>query len=439
MCGFIVTNSDFKENSSLEEVVRRRGPDSSSSVRVKDILMKHYLLSMTGDPTPQPVEASGVYCLFNGEVYNFKSFTDKNTDVHAILEAYTERGYDYAASLDGEYAIVIVDTVKNTLVVTTDVFGTKPLFLSFEDGKFGIASYPNVVRDLGFRSVKRAKPNTTAVYSLENLQLVYEKSNHTFDLTQHIKSYDGWHDAFRQSIVKRFTNIRHDIILPLSSGHDSGLIACMFNELSIPYTTYTFPENEDVDVVRERFKINSSKTCKQIFYSPPLSDDRRARIQNSLRLDYKSIPYGPDNETQTHDGVIDPGANGLYGLLEDAKSQNQNIRILASGQGADELMTTNQAYKFGTPNPAVWPDDLSTVFPWQNFFYGAQSSYLLKEETIAGNFGIESRYAFLDKNVVQNFLWLTSDAKNRMYKPPVTDYLKKSNYPFALVKRGFNA
>ena len=35
-----------------------------------------------------------------------------------------------------------------------------------------------------------------------------------------------------------------------------------------------------------------------------------------------------------------------------------------------------------------------------------QSSYLAKEESITGGFGIEGRYPFLDKAVVQEFLWL---------------------------------
>lgn len=36
--------------------------------------------------------------------------------------------------------------------------------------------------------------------------------------------------------------------------------------------------------------------------------------------------------------------------------------------------------------------------------------YLAKEESTAGAHGVETRYPFLDRNLVQEFLWLSSDA-----------------------------
>ena len=72
------------------------------------------------------------------------------------------------------------------------------------------------------------------------------------------------------------------------------------------------------------------------------------------------------------------------------------------------------------------------------FYYGAQSSYLIKEECIAGSLGIETRYPFLDKKVVQEFLNLSSDLKNLNYKSPLDYYFTVNNYPFAKnEKKGF--
>jgi hypothetical protein len=48
------------------------------------------------------------------------------------------------------------------------------------------------------------------------------------------------------------------------------------------------------------------------------------------------------------------------------------------------------------------------------------------------------RYPFLDKNLVQEFLWLHQDLKNREYKAPIHHYFVKNNYPFEKqIKRGF--
>ena len=62
----------------------------------------------------------------------------------------------------------------------------------------------------------------------------------------------------------------------------------------------------------------------------------------------------------------------------------------------------------------------------------------MKEEYTGGAFGIENRYPYLDTGVVQEFLWLSAEAKNRHYKGPLREYLKRNRFPFEEgVKRGF--
>ena len=92
-----------------------------------------------------------------------------------------------------------------------------------------------------------------------------------------------------------------------------------------------------------------------------------------------------------------------------------------------------------------WPSqsELKGVFPerlelWRNFNYSCQESDLMKEEYAGGAFGIESRYPFLDTRVVQEFLWLSAEAKNRYYKAPLREYLLRNRFAFEEgVKRGF--
>ena len=36
----------------------------------------------------------------------------------------------------------------------------------------------------------------------------------------------------------------------------------------------------------------------------------------------------------------------------------------------------------------------------------------------------------MDKDFVQEFLWLKPELKNRHYKAPIYEYLKLNNYPF---------
>ena len=58
-----------------------------------------------------------------------------------------------------------------------------------------------------------------------------------------------------------------------------------------------------------------------------------------------------------------------------------------------------------------------------------------RDEYIGGYYGIETRYPFLDKDVVQEFLWLSHDLKNKNYKAPLKKYLEILKYPFDLNKK----
>ena len=87
-----------------------------------------------------------------------------------------------------------------------------------------------------------------------------------------------------------------------------------------------------------------------------------------------------------------------------------------------------------------YPNDLTKIFPWESFFSGLGQCLLMKEEIIGGSYGIEQRYPFLDKDLVQEFLWLTADLKNKFYKAPLHNYMKTNDYPFKEKEKiGFNS
>ena len=59
---------------------------------------------------------------------------------------------------------------------------------------------------------------------------------------------------------------------------------------------------------------------------------------------------------------------------------------------------------------------------------------------ISGLFGIEGRYPFLDSELVQEFLSITSKLKNYKYKNCIANFLDIENYPYEEnVKIGFGA
>jgi hypothetical protein len=50
-----------------------------------------------------------------------------------------------------------------------------------------------------------------------------------------------------------------------------------------------------------------------------------------------------------------------------------------------------------------------------------------KNESIALSYGVEVRNVFLDKRLVQEWLWLSADLKNSEIKGPLKNYLRNRN------------
>ena len=95
----------------------------------------------------------------------------------------------------------------------------------------------------------------------------------------------------------------------------------------------------------------------------------------------------------------------------------------------------------------VFPENLEEIFPkhpndksceWYSFYNYTQKSFLGKEEIISGLYGIEGRYPYLDKNLVQEYLNLGIELKNSNYKAPMKYLFDKLKYPYKEEKIGFN-
>jgi asparagine synthetase B (glutamine-hydrolysing) len=59
----------------------------------------------------------------------------------------------------------------------------------------------------------------------------------------------------------------------------------------------------------------------------------------------------------------------------------------------------------------------------------------MKEEYVAGAFGVEARYPFLDRELVQEFLSLDCSLKNSAYKAPLDFYLEARSFPYGRNKK----
>ena len=436
MCSILFTSKPIENLEYVNHFNKFRGPDNTNSMTKDGYTFVHNLLSITGTFTIQPFMQGDVICIYNGEIYNHKEFGDYNSDGESIIPLYLKYGDNFASMLDGEFAILLVDFSKNKLILSTDVFSTKPLWVSAENGQIGVASYESAVKRLGFETVQKVEANKTFVYDLNKRSITDIHTVYEFDIEhQNKKTFDDWTKAFEEAIRKRTANCREGIFIGLSSGYDSGAIACELNKQNVPYKAYSVRGRENQYVLQARHaKFNKNATGNIYDFTSDKWSIAHDYIMKSVEhFMYKIYSSSSDYNEFGLALQNDNGSNGLSFICSLAKKDNYKIYI--SGQGADELFSD---YGFGGVKKynhsnfgGLFPKNLSDIFPWASFYGSSMVSYLAKEEYISGAYGLEGRYPFLDKKVVQEFLWLDVELKNSNYKSVLYNYLKTNNFPFS--------
>lgn len=436
MCSIIASNFKIGDLDHVNYFLKFRGPDHTGELLVNGWHFVHNLLSITGEFRPQPLTSPNgdIVCLFNGEIYNYKTFGDFASDGDCIIPCYEQYGHDFTRLLDGEFAIVLIDFRRKSIFLGTDVFSTKPLWVGTDGSRVMFASYESALERSGLPDRQKVPANRAISLNIETLETERDTTVYDFDLTQHKHTYDDWVSAWEASINKRTRDIRERIFVGLSSGYDSGAIACELKNQDVPFKTYSIKAQENEQVLEKRFNYHDSDFDYVRFTKSQFSACKRAVQERCENFIYRIYFNGESVYS-------DKASAGLAHICELAN--RDGIKIYLSGQGADEIYSD---YGFGGqkfyPHSSfggLYPQQLEQIFPWKSFYEGTQISYLAKEESVAGGFGIEGRYPFLDTKLVQEFLWLSPELKNREYKSVIDHFLTLNEYPFDKRKKiGFS-
>lgn len=452
MCSILFSTKTISNNS-LENLVKR-GPDYQNIIKVpfngKELQLGHFLLSITGNFTPQPFisKDSNILCTFNGEIYNYNDLGvgTFNSDGECILPMYEKYGLDFVKKLDGEYAIILINLSESKLYLITDTFSTKPLFFGVDEQDLIASSYISPIKLNNINNIYKVPHNTILTINLLTREIIDQQIIRTFNLDQYKTTYDDWIKAFENSIRKRTHNLKENVFIGLSSGYDSGAISCELLKQNKPFISYSVKAKENLDVMSARMDlVNKSAESKAKYLD---ITGQRDIYQNYIRRytdPYRFSMYRTDgiHHSWFNANLTDDyGAVGLSFICDNAIKEGNKIYL--SGQGADEIFAdyghNGIAYGGQSSLKGIFPEDLNSVYPWPNFYESSQDAFLTKEEFVAGSYGIEARYPFLDIDVVQEFLNLHVDLKNSVYKSVLYNYLVENKYPFEdNVKRGFSA
>jgi asparagine synthase (glutamine-hydrolysing) len=142
----------------------QRGPDGHGVLRTAInnhvATLLHTRLSIIDlDPrAAQPMEHDGLILSFNGEVYNYleirreldarRAHFTTASDTEVLLEAYRAWGTTAFDRLEGMWALALIDSRNQTLVLARDRFGEKPLYTMVSDGTLYFASEIKTLAEL---------------------------------------------------------------------------------------------------------------------------------------------------------------------------------------------------------------------------------------------------------------------------------------------------
>ena len=402
MSGFLITRNRNAEHS----FIARRGPDLSRTIEVEGYHFSHYLLNVDDNRAAQPFVDGDIVCVLDGEIYNAPS---AGSDPGTLISLYRQHGDDFSRHLHGEFALAIYDFSRQVMVLATDPFGTKPLFWSGTEA----GSYSS-----GIGAGEQVAPNTVIVVDLDRGES-HRRVGESFDFDHQEKdSYDDWIVAFERAVSRRATD---GCYIPLSAGYDSGGIDCALRQLGIRYKAYSVEGEENLVLLRQR-------NCDGEILRMDAEDVAVQEALLRVQVETASYRVTMDGVLRECDMLEDRACCGL--ALIHSLAHREGRRVFLSGQGGDEILDARRHWP-----GYLFPDKLRQ---WSDFSGSFQTAYLTKEEFVAGALGTEGRFPYLDRAVVQEFLWLSPELKNRNYKAPLHDYMKRCCYPFDEgVKTGF--
>jgi len=265
--------------------------------------------------------------------------------------------------------------------------------------------------------------------------LLSQASTYEFDLRQHKTNTNDWRRAFLAAVRKRVQG-HSRVALTFSDGYDSGSISLALGELRKPHALYAICSRTDIEVVKQRVEYMTSLGLGTELTLGNLSTDSVGYEDAWIRTHMEEVAYSTRNGTN-FDDTATIGLSWLY-----RQASRKAHRLFLTGHGNDEVMSDygmhGSAMRDHSSLHGTFPKSLGQVFPWRNFYCGTQHDYLAKEEVAAGAHGVETRYPFLDRALVQEYLWLAADLKNVVYKAPLRKFMEGLAYPFLPdMKRGF--
>jgi len=401
MCS-IAGSYHYAETEKMLLMMKHRAPDGMSIIEQEGFYIGMGRLAIIDLKSTglSPYEEDGFVLSFNGEIYNYIELREElgklgwdfrtGSDIEVCLKAYRQWGPDCLQKFNGMFAFTVIH--NEMIFLARDIAGEKPLYYDLDrDHNFSFASE---AKALGL-SCLELPPAHYATYQLNSSNGL---EFHKYWEPEKIEISDPEREleVLLEDAVKIRTQSDVPYGLYLSGGVDSTLISTFHNFEH----TFTYQDKDYQEEFLEKFP-------KILWH-----------------LDYPISSFS---------------AFGLYKLAEEA---SKKVKVVLSGEGADELFGGYVRYiqpHFNSLAQKKFPSYRSMFQPAKNVqqsgleeFNGNLRELLRMGDRMASAFSIENRCPFLDKRIINFAFSLPEEYKinglntkvilNRILKKRKPDY-----------------
>ncbi len=376
MCGFVgfISNNELEpnrheQNNMVErtEIITHRGPDDNGFYTDDAVQLGFRRLSiidLEGGHQPLTYSDDRYTIIFNGEVYNYlelrknleeDGMTFKTTsDTEVILAMYAAKGEEAVKELRGMFGFVIWDKQERTLFAARDPFGIKPFyFMVMDQGVFFASEKKSLLlgRDAGpinqeafqhyltFQFVPEPETLSQGIKRLQPGHYLTKKPGEALNVQAYWKptfvpvrqELDTAKLAIRNVLTDSVKmHMRSDVPVGafLSSGIDSTSIVALAKEFHPSILTFT--------VGFEREGYSEIDIAKESAEQLGVTNIHTVITPEAFVEELPRIIWHMD------DPVADPAAIPLYFV---AKEAAKHVKVVLSGEGADELFGGYNIYR----------------------------------------------------------------------------------------------
>ncbi len=387
MCGIAGAAGMDSEASVLNmlEAIKHRGPDGTGMFSQGGVTLGSVLLKITGDKN-QPIHKRGALT-YNGEIYNFREIAQRHglktgSDSEALFNLIESEGIEAApGNLDGDYAFAYA--YDDTIYLARDPAGVKPLYYGKTDERFAFASEKKALSAIGIKDILTLKPGHMLMYRggvlKEKKVTDFAKGERITD--ENIASGSLIH-AIEKAVKKRTYS---PCAIAFSGGLDSSLIAALCPEAEL----YSVGMAGSHDIMQTKKAAHLLGMENKLHLHELTVDDVRTAIPYVIRAIESTEPQKVSIAVPL--------------FLASKNAHDDGLRVMLSGQGADELFAGYKRYEsmgHEELEPAL-KRDLDNI---------AQNNLERDDAATMAN-SVELRVPYLDREVVELALRIAPELK----------------------------